>query len=31
MTLEEYIKNIELLNYYTQKYDEGNPEVSDKE
>ena len=30
MTLEEYIKNIELLNYYTQKYDEGNPEIDDE-
>ena len=30
MTKEEYIKNIELLNYYTKKYDEGNPEISDE-
>ena len=30
MTKEEYIKNIEKLNYYTQKYDEGCPEISDE-
>ena len=30
MTREEYVKNIELLNYYTMKYDEGNPEISDE-
>lgn len=31
MTREEYIANIEKLNYYTKKYDEGNPEISDEE
>lgn len=31
MTREEYTKNIELLNYYTKKYDEGYPEISDEE
>ena len=31
MTREEYTKNIELLNYYTKKYDEGEPEISDEE
>lgn len=31
MTREEYIINIEKLNYYTKKYDEGNPEISDEE
>lgn len=30
MTKEEYSKKIELLNYYTKKYDEGTPEISDK-
>ena len=30
MTREEYIANIEKLNYYTKKYDEGNPEISDE-
>ena len=30
MTREEYIKNIELLNYYTKMYDEGTPEISDE-
>lgn len=30
MTREEYINNIKLLNYYTMKYDEGNPEISDE-
>jgi len=31
MTRKEYIINIEKLNYYTKKYDEGNPEISDEE
>lgn len=31
MNKEEYIKNVEKLNYYTKKYDEGNPEISDEE
>ena len=31
MTREEYTQNIEKLNYYTKKYDEGNPEISDAE
>ena len=31
MTREEYRQNIEKLNYYTKKYDEGNPEISDVE
>ena len=30
MTRAEYEKNVELLNYYTQKYDEGAPEISDE-
>ena len=30
MTREEYIANIEKLNYYTKKYDEGKPEISDE-
>lgn len=30
MTRAEYINNIKLLNYYTRKYDEGNPEISDE-
>ena len=30
MTREEYSKKIELLNYYTKKYDEGTPEISDQ-
>lgn len=30
MTREEYINNIEKLNYYTKLYDEGNPEISDE-
>lgn len=30
MTKAEYIANIEKLNYYTKKYDEGNPEISDE-
>ena len=29
MTREEYISNIEKLNYYTEKYDAGEPEISD--
>ena len=31
MTREEYNENIERLNYYTKKYDEGNPEISDEQ
>lgn len=31
MTKQEYEQLIEKLNYYTLKYDEGNPEISDKE
>ena len=31
MTREEYTKNIEMLNYYTKKYDEGIPEISDEQ
>lgn len=31
MTKEEYIANIEKLNYYTKLYDEGTPEISDEE
>ena len=31
MTKEEYIKNIEKLNYYTHLYDAGTPEISDEE
>lgn len=31
MTREEYIANIAKLNYYTKKYDEGNPEISDEQ
>lgn len=31
MTREEYNANIERLNYYTKKYDEGNPEISDEQ
>lgn len=31
MTREEYTANIEKLNYYTKKYDEGNPEISDEQ
>lgn len=31
MTQSEYSKNIERLNYYTKLYDEGRPEISDKE
>ena len=31
MTREEYTSNIEKLNYYTKKYDEGNPEISDEQ
>lgn len=30
MTREEYTENITKLNYYTKKYDEGNPEISDE-
>lgn len=30
MTREEYTENIAKLNYYTKKYDEGNPEISDE-
>ena len=30
MTLQEYNSNIEKLNYYTKKYDEGTPEISDE-
>ena len=30
MTKAEYIENIKKLNYYTKKYDEGNPEISDE-
>lgn len=28
---KEYIDAVEKLNYYTQKYDEGNPEITDEE
>ena len=28
---EDYIEKVNQLNYYTSKYDEGNPEISDKE
>lgn len=31
MTKEEYIANIKLLNYYTMRYDQGNPDISDEE
>ena len=31
MKKDEYIKNIKLLNYYTKKYDEDNPEISDED
>ena len=31
MTVEEYIKNIQLLNYYTEQYDKGTPIISDAE
>lgn len=30
MTKQEYIEAIKKLNYYTKKYDEGNPEISDE-
>lgn len=30
-TVEEYKKAVDELNYYTQKYDEGNPEITDEE
>lgn len=30
MTREEYISNIEKLNYYTERYDAGEPEISDE-
>lgn len=28
---EDYVEKVNQLNYYTSKYDEGNPEISDKE
>ena len=31
MNRAEYIENVRKLNYYTKKYDEGNPEISDEE
>lgn len=31
MTREEYIANIKLLNYYTMRYDQGNPDITDEE
>jgi len=31
MNKEQYIEAIKQLNYYTKKYDEGNPEISDEE
>ena len=31
MTREEYLEKIDKLNYYTMKYDEGNPEITDEQ
>lgn len=31
MDNQKYLETIKLLNYYTKKYDEGQPEISDKE
>ena len=31
MTREEYVATIEKLNYYTMKYDEGTPEITDEQ